>query len=82
MFIYKGYVGEVKIDPDDGVLVGRVLGIRDVVIFEGSTFEEAELEFQNSVDDYLSFCQELGRSASGTFEALLSKPYTNLKIHT
>jgi predicted HicB family RNase H-like nuclease len=60
MFEYKGYAG--TIEPDDGVFIGRVVGLRDVVTFEGSTFAEVEAAFRESVDDYLAFCAERGEA--------------------
>jgi predicted HicB family RNase H-like nuclease len=67
MFEYKGYVAAVE--ADDGVFVGRVAGLRDVITFEGASFAEVEKAFHDSVDDYLAFCAERGeqpdRSYSG-----------------
>lgn len=58
MLEYKGYTG--LIEPDDGVFSGRVIGLRDVVTFEGTTYSEVEQAFRASVDDYLAFCAERG----------------------
>ena len=58
MLEYKGYFGTVE--ADDGVFVGRVSGLRDVITFEGATFAEVEQAFRDSVDDYLAFCAERG----------------------
>ena len=63
MLEYKGYRGTYE--PDQGLLFGRVVGIRDVITFVGQTPAEVEEAFQQSVDDYLDFCRERGeRSAS------------------
>lgn len=56
MFEYNGYAG--TIEPDDGVFSGRVIGLRDVVTFEGATFAEVEAAFRESIDDSLAFCAE------------------------
>lgn len=58
MFEYKGYIGIVE--ADEGVFLGRVAGLRDVITFEGATFVEVEQAFHDSVDDYLAFCAERG----------------------
>jgi predicted HicB family RNase H-like nuclease len=60
MVEYKGYSGLIEVDVEDGVISGRVLGIRDVVTFEGDTVPEAIQAFHDSVDDYLEFCAERG----------------------
>ena len=59
MMTYKGYTASIEVDVEAGILFGRVLDINDVVTFKGKTVEEARKEFQNSVDDYLAFCEEL-----------------------
>jgi predicted HicB family RNase H-like nuclease len=64
IFSYEGYTGEVDIDGEADVLAGHVLDIRDVVTFEGETVAEVKQAFRDSVDDYLDFCQELGRKAN------------------
>ena len=60
MMTYKGYTASIEVDVEAGILFGRVLDINDVVTFKGKTVEEARKEFQNSVDDYLAFCEQLG----------------------
>ena len=39
-------------------LSGRVIGLRDVITFEGHTIPELIQAFHDSVDDYLAFCAE------------------------
>jgi predicted HicB family RNase H-like nuclease len=59
---YKGYTGTIEPDEDSGVLFGRVIGLRDVITFEGDTIPELIQAFHDSVDDYLAFCAERGES--------------------
>lgn len=58
---YKGYHTRVECSLEDGVLFGRIEGIRDLVTFECESITEAELEFHKAVDDYLEFCTEVGK---------------------
>ena len=60
MLEYEGYFG--TIEADEGIFIGRVAGLRDVVTFEGATFVEVEQAFRDSIDDYLAFCAERGES--------------------
>jgi len=73
---YKGYRGRVEFDEEAGLLHGEVLGLRDVVTFEGESVEELEKAFRDSVDDYLEFCAELDREPdrpfSGKFQLRIS----------
>jgi predicted HicB family RNase H-like nuclease len=59
---YKGYTTTVEFDPDDRVLHGRVNDISDVVTFEGTSVDELEAAFHNSVEQYVAFCEEQGRT--------------------
>ena len=58
--MYKGYTGRYEVDPEDGVLYGRVDDIEDVITFEADNLEDLEREFRISVDDYLEWCAEDG----------------------
>ena len=53
---YKGYVGQVVYDSRAKIFHGDVIGLRDVVTFQGCSVEEIEQAFKDSVDDYLEFC--------------------------
>jgi predicted HicB family RNase H-like nuclease len=68
---YLGYTARIEIDEDDGVLVGTVEGIRDVVTFQAATVEDLDREFRVSVDEYIAFCREQGdepeKPYSGSF---------------
>lgn len=59
-FEHKGYSGRYEVDPDDGVLHGRVDGIRDIVTFVADNAVDLEREFRVSVDCYLDVCAERG----------------------
>jgi len=59
----QGYTGHIKVDLESNLLHGRVLGIKDVITFEGATIDEVKQAFfdsYDSVDDYLDFCAETG----------------------
>ena len=71
MLNYKGYVGSIEIDIESGLLHGRVLDIRDVITFQGTSVVEARQEFQQSVDDYLDFCTELQQEPEKPFSGKL-----------
>ena len=79
MMTYKGYTAYVEVDLDAGILFGRVLDINDVVTFKAHTIEEAREEFKNSVDDYLVFCQELGKEPDKAFSGKL--PFRTTSEH-
>jgi predicted HicB family RNase H-like nuclease len=76
MMEYKGYIGKVEIDEEAGILYGEVINFQDVIKFEGTTVDEVQHAFRESVDDYLDFCTQRGESPekpfSGTFVVRLS----------
>ena len=67
MMNYKGYSGSVKFDSDAEIFHGEVVGLRDVVTFQGTTVEELKEAFRDSVDDYLEFCQQRGEQPDKPF---------------
>src|SRR3970040_3097958 len=67
MMEYKGYIGKVEIDDEAGILYGEVINVRDVITCEGTSVEEVQKAFQESVDDYLEFCAQRGESPEKPF---------------
>lgn len=67
MMKYKGYTGHVEYDDEAKIFHGEVLGIKDVVTFQGTTVDEIERAFKDSVDDYLSFCAGRGKDPDRPF---------------
>jgi predicted HicB family RNase H-like nuclease len=53
---YKDFIGKVDYDSEGKIFTGEVLGLRDVITFQGSTPEELEGSFHESVDFYLEMC--------------------------
>jgi predicted HicB family RNase H-like nuclease len=60
MMEYRGFIGKAEFDAEAMTLHGELVGIRDVVTFQGRSVEELENAFRDSVDDYLAFCTERG----------------------
>jgi predicted HicB family RNase H-like nuclease len=61
MIEYKGYTGVFEFDPSIDGFHGRVIGLQDVVTFEGRSVEELRHEMEASVEDYLELCAEAGK---------------------
>ena len=68
---YKGYHGQVTYDEEAKIFHGEVVGLKDVITFQGTSVDELEQAFKDSVDDYLDFCQELGRAPEKPFSGKL-----------
>jgi predicted HicB family RNase H-like nuclease len=67
MMQYKGYTGRVEFDDEADIFHGEVIGLRDVITFQGKTVDEVKRAFRESVDDYLSFCVKRGEEAEKAF---------------
>ncbi|WP_281238793.1 type II toxin-antitoxin system HicB family antitoxin [Flavobacterium praedii] len=65
---YKGYIGTVEFSADDKTFFGKIQGINDLVTFEGSSVDELEKSFQESVLDYLEICVTLNKSPEKVFK--------------
>ncbi len=72
MLKYKGYSASVDVDFDAGIIIGRVLDLRDVLTFEGATPAEAEKAFRFMIDQYLAHCRETGREPARPFSGTFS----------
>ena len=85
MMKYKGYTGIVQFDDEAMIFHGEVLGLRDVITFRGTTPEELQQEFKNSIDGYLDWCHELGQKPEKPFSGnihLRLKPNLHAKLAT
>jgi len=71
MLNYKGYHGKVEFDEEAGIFHGEVVDLRDVITFQGKSVDELEQNFQDSIDDYLEFCQERGEEPDKSFSGRL-----------
>jgi predicted HicB family RNase H-like nuclease len=64
---YKGYTAKIEFDPDDDILFGNIIGIRDTVGFHGQSVEELKAAFREAVDFYLESCEKAGRKPDKPF---------------
>lgn len=67
MLEHRGYRGRVEYDDEARLFHGEVVGLRDVVTFQGRSVEEIEESFRDSVEDYLEFCEERGEAPDRAF---------------
>jgi predicted HicB family RNase H-like nuclease len=65
---YKNYYGSVHFSADDEVFHGKILGINDLVNFEGSSVKELKAAFEEAVEDYIETCNLVGKSPDKTYK--------------
>jgi predicted HicB family RNase H-like nuclease len=61
MIEYKGYTGVIEFDASIDAFHGRVVGLQDVVTFQGRSLDELRREMAESVEDYLELCSQAGK---------------------
>ena len=73
---YKNYIGSVEFSESDGIFFGKVMGVRALISYEGTTAKELIDDFHGSVDDYLALCEQEGiepeRAYKGSFNVRVS----------
>ncbi len=75
---YKGYTGVLTdFEPETGTISGHVVGLQGGITFQSESGEGLVLEFHESVDVYLEWCEERGvapeKPYSGKFLARMSR---------
>jgi len=81
---YKGYMGNVEYSSTDKLLHGKVLGIRSLIMYHGTSLDELEADFRTGVDDYLAVCEAEGINPNlpnyGTIEIKGISPDVHLRL--
>ncbi len=73
---YKNYNGTVEYSKEGSCLLGKVIGIKSLLSYEGNFVKESEKDFQNVIDKYLNDCKERNvkpeQPYKGTFNVRIS----------
>jgi len=64
---YESYFGKAAYDDEAETFHGEVVGVRDVVTFQGRSPAELRRAFRASVDDYLKYCASRSESPEKPF---------------
>lgn len=65
---YKTYLASVHFSSEDEVFFGEIIGINDLISFEGTTVSSLKKAFHEAVDDYLAMCKEIGKEPEKTYK--------------
>ena len=69
---YNGYTASITYSSVDEVFFGKILGINDLVTFEGTSVSELKESFQEAIEDYLETCKTLGKSPDKTYKGIFN----------
>ena len=58
---YNGYEASFEVDFDDFTMYGKIIGINDLIMFEGNNPKELQQNFQLALDEYIAECKEAKR---------------------
>jgi len=78
---YKGYQGTVEYTDEDNVYFGEVLGIRGLISYEAENEADLKRSFRETIDSYLSSCEEEGRMPMRPYCGVLSDIRISPNIH-
>ena len=65
---YKEFVASIEFSDADDVFYGKILGINDLILFEGSSVNELKHAFDEAVEDYLELCKEMNKDPYKSFK--------------
>jgi predicted HicB family RNase H-like nuclease len=65
---YKDYIASVHFSAEDEVFYGKVLGVDDLISFEGASVKELKKSFKEAVEDYIRTCKEIGKEPNKTYK--------------
>jgi len=68
---YKEYLGQITYDDKAKLFHGEVIGLKDVITFQGTSVKNLEKAFKDSIDDYLAWCKERGEQPQKMFSGNL-----------
>ena len=69
---YKDYTATVHYSAKDEVFFGKVVGINDLITFEGSSVSELKTGFAEAIEDYLESCQAMAKSPDKTYKGVFN----------
>jgi len=65
---YQHYFASVHFSSEDEVFYGKILGINDLISFEGTSVKELKKSFKEAVEDYIETCLTVGKAPEKTYK--------------
>jgi len=65
---YKEYQGSVEFSDEDNIFHGRIIGINDLITFDGYNVEELRKNFRDAVNEYLDICMKLRKEPEKAYK--------------
>ncbi len=74
LLTYKDFFGSIEVSIEDNCLYGQLQYIEDTISYEATSVAELQQAFEETVNDYITTCQELGRPVQRPFQGSLLIP--------
>ena len=72
---YKGFLGSVSYSDEDQVLFGKIEGIYETIMYEGTSVTEIKEMFKEAVNEYIESCKHFKKPLLKSFKgSLLYEP--------
>lgn len=65
---YKDYYATVHFSNEDDVFYGKVIGVNDLITFEGASVKALKDAFKEAINDYVETCKELDKTPDKTYK--------------
>lgn len=69
---HNGSLGSVEFSEEDGLLHGKLIGIRDAITYEGRDVKSLTRNFRQAIDAYPAFCEAEGKTPDKPFKGSLN----------
>jgi predicted HicB family RNase H-like nuclease len=69
---YQDYTATIHYSADDEVFFGKVIGINDLITFEGISVAELKDAFKEAMEDYIETCKSIGKSPDKTYKGVFN----------
>jgi predicted HicB family RNase H-like nuclease len=69
---HDGYIAEITLDEESGLLSGIVLNTRATLHFAGRTVDELKAAFADTIADYRDWCEAEGKEPEKPYSGTLS----------
>jgi predicted HicB family RNase H-like nuclease len=64
---YKRYKAHIEYDDKDNLFVGRVVNLKDIIVFDETSKDKLEQSFHYVIDQYLEDCKALNKQPDQPF---------------
>jgi predicted HicB family RNase H-like nuclease len=64
---YKRYKAHIEYDDEDRLFVGRVINLKDIIVFDEISKDKLEQSFHYVIDQYLEDCKALNKQPDQPF---------------